>query len=428
MLGVDPTATSLGDLDADALTRIFDHLGPKEMARLAAVNFEPRLILDSLQHRDPITRFHLAEARHTAAFESVFRSEFTQATYLARLECRRTEAWMPIATTSMSVIFVEDGHLRSKRVDLTSERGVEYPSTQSYDSARSIFPVDGDGGVQFRNVYYYRDICFAISAIGEVYVWEDYKSVHSVPATRLGGIAVRSVAMGESDVLLVTHTGQVFSWGEEAPSSLKRIRLEGAARSASCGYHHSLVVMEDGTVYTFGLQHGPGRSRVAKFPEKIVTSPLGELHIASTAAGKNHSLAITADGKVLSWGYDVGQLGRPRKGRKPYNDGFTTHEIGFIPSLGRVRSVAASGHTSFAVTTDGMLFVWGKTQFRTWGKAQFSRAPLRVDALIHHVVDAVSIHFDHVVVLTRDGRVIGMDLTSALSPERRIHQYTMLEL
>ena len=28
MDGVDPTATSLGDLDADALTRIFDHRGP----------------------------------------------------------------------------------------------------------------------------------------------------------------------------------------------------------------------------------------------------------------------------------------------------------------------------------------------------------------------------------------------------------------
>ena len=159
-------------------------------------------------------------------------------------------------------------------------------------------------------------------------------------------------------------------------------------------------------------------------PEKIVMLPLSELHIASTAAGSNHSLAVTRDGKVLSWGYDLGQLGRPRKGRISDHD----HHIGFIPFRGQVRSVAACDHTSCAVTTDGKLFVWGKTQFRTGGTEQFTKVPLLVDALRHHVVDLVSIEFGHVVVLTRDRRVIGMDLKSALSPKMRIKQYTPLAL
>ena len=396
----------------------------------ACISAAARYCVDLLQHRDPITRYHLAEARHTTAFETVVRSEFAQATYLARLECRRNEAWMPIATTGLSVIFVQDRQIMTKRVDVAAELGhnIEY-MTPFIDSARSVFHVDGNRGgnrgVQFRNVYYYIDRYFAISAIGDVYIWDayGYQSVHSAPAVRLGGVAVRSVAMGNrSYVLLVTHTGHVFSWREEAPSSLKRIHIEGESRSASCGENHSLVVMEGGTVYTFGSQHG--LDRYAEFPEKIVMSPIGAMRIASTATGSVHSLAVTEDGRVLSWGRDLGQLGRPRKGRKHDHN----HLIGFIPDIGRVRSVAACDHTSCAVTIDGKLFVWGKTQFRTSGRVHFSRAPLLVDALCDHVVDSVSMFFGHVVVLTRDGRVIGMDLTSALSPARRMKQYTTIAL
>jgi len=394
--------------------------------KLTATSLHPYadVLKAMLRGRDPITRYHLAGARHNAAFQSEFRSEFTQATYLARLECRRNEAWMPIATTTLSVLFVEDGHIKTKPVDLAAERGqiIEY-MTHSINSQRSVFPVDGNSVVQFRNVYYHINRYFAISDIGDVYIWEDYQSVHSVPAVRLGGVAVRSVAMGnESYVLFVTHTGRVFSWAEE--TALKRIHIEGEARSASCSEHHSLVVTEGGTVYTFGIQHGLGRYITPESPEKIVM-PLRGLHIASTAAGSNHSLAVTRDGDVLSWGHDLGQLGRPRKGRRILDH---DHHIRFIPFHGQVRSVAACDHTSCAVTTDGKLFVWGKTQTRTGGTAHFTRVPLRVDALRHHVVDLVSIEFGHVVVLTRDGRVIGMDLTSALSPNMRIKKYKTLAL
>lgn len=191
--------------------------------------------------------------------------------------------------------------------------------------------------------------------------------------------------------------------------------------------NHSLVVTEGGVVYTFGTQHGSFENHDALLPEKIDALPLRYLGISSYAASDCHSLAVTEGGMVLSWGYDTGQLGRPRKGRIQQEISFTPskgkgriQEISFIPFLERVSSVAASLHTSCAVTTDGKLFVRGKHSSQSW---QFFRAPKLVEALRDHFFIAVSTDREHVVAATRDGRVIGMDLVMVLSPERLFAQY-----
>jgi hypothetical protein len=427
------------DLDADALQSILTKLGAKDLANLAAINFVPGLIVDVLQQRAPtgsceVRQIHIT---HTSAFLR------TEATKLARLEWRRTEAHMPVAACTTSCTFAtQHGQLMTKRRDFYAEFGHEL-WLQSHDgtltpitSQQQPQPLDGTEGIKCTNVYHRNKTFVAISTSGRVYTWSDENSPSPIQTPHITRIL--SIAIGINHILAVAENGDVYSWGQDNAGKLgyivhaqrnappryiaqpRRIEtLRGiSARCASAGNNHSLVVTEEGKIYTFGYVYGQYTSRVARFPEKIDAHPLCNLRITSTAAGSYHSLAVTQEGMVLSWGYDHGQLGRPRKGRiQETNIG--TQEISFIPLRGTVRSVAASYDTSCAVTTDGKLFVWG----RHYGNTRpFSRGPKIVDALRHHTVTTVSIDKNHIVVLTQDYRVIGMDLPHALSPHRRFIQ------
>jgi hypothetical protein len=431
--------TQLRDLDADALQSIFNHLGAKDLANLAAINFVPGLIVDMLQQRAPPGDSGLALA-HTLASSRTQATPATQATRLARLEWRRTEAHMPVAACTTRCMFVaKRGQLMIKHRDFYAEFGHEL-WLQAHDGSLTPIPsnrqpeyMHDTEGDQFTSVYYKNKYYAAVSNAGQVYTWSGENTpalVHTL-STR-----ILSVAIGLSHILAVAENGHVFSWGQDnnagklgytlhAPrhTQPKRIqqprRIEAlrgvAVRSASAGNHHSLVVTEEGELYTFGYVYGQNASRIARLPEKVDALPLGNLRIKATAAGSYHSLALTHDGMVLSWGYDHGQLGRPRKGRTQAENTLT-QEISFIPFAGAVRSVGVSYDTSCAVTTDGKLFVWG----RHYGKVRpFSRAPKLVEALRDHDVAKVSIDKNHIVVTTTDHEVIGMDLAHALSPQRR---------
>ena len=340
---------------------------------------------------------------------------------------------MPMAVCGYdSCIFVQNGQL----VMRTRDRETHLLGMAT--------PVDGTKG--FCNVYFQMGVFAAVSSSGQVYTWE-FDSIPSI-VSALENTRIRSVALGMRHVLAVAENGHVYSWGSggqgqlgydayslgrwrrdgsssSSPSSSSSVSssssspvrdlwgqrqprrvegIRGAARCASAGDVNSLVVTEEGTVYTFGLQHGKHRSRVAFLPEKI---DLTDLRVTSTASGRYHSLAVTQGGMVLSWGFDVGQLGRPRKGRKPRMVGFHIQDISFIASIGRIRSVAAYGDASCAVTTDGKLYTWGVYDRES---RPFSRAPMVVDALWNEVVVAVSINSKYILVKTLDGRILGLDL------------------
>lgn len=465
------TPTRLWDIDPDSLRCIFEHLGAKDMTYLAAVNFVPGLIVDTLRRRVPgalICNEH--------AISPSLRVLRVDAARLANLEWRRDAARMPIAACSQCCTFVSkhaqlskklrdfNAELGQRRWVYSQEDGTFVPVKSRQEPSRVI----GADCVQFRSVYYNNNIYAAVSTSGQLYTW----SGDNIPARVLAvqKIRILSIAIGNSHTLAVDEDGAVFSWGEDrgqlgydvrtrhpsvsssasspsvasAPlssaasvpssSSTPRTRrrwiqkqprlihsLRGViARSVSAGNNHSMVVTQEGDLFTFGSQYGTCPAYKPLLPEKIDASPLRNLRITSSAAGDYHSLAVTQMGMVLSWGFENGQLGRPRKGRLPQRAGRITREISYIPSLQDVCRVASSLNTSCAVTTDGRLFVWGK---HSGDYRPFSRAPMLVDAIRDHFVVAVSINRDHVVVVTGDDCVIGMDLVHALSPKRRFAIY-----
>ncbi|XP_036396031.1 E3 ubiquitin-protein ligase MYCBP2 isoform X10 [Megalops cyprinoides] len=97
------------------------------------------------------------------------------------------------------------------------------------------------------------------------------------------------------------------------PPGAVRFDCELRAVQVSCGFHHSVVLMENGDVYTFGygqhgqLGHGDVNSRGS--PTLVQALPGPSIQVT---AGSNHTAVLLIDGQVFTFGsFSKGQLGRP---------------------------------------------------------------------------------------------------------------------
>uniref|UniRef100_A0A9J7XY67 E3 ubiquitin-protein ligase MYCBP2 n=1 Tax=Cyprinus carpio carpio TaxID=630221 RepID=A0A9J7XY67_CYPCA len=97
------------------------------------------------------------------------------------------------------------------------------------------------------------------------------------------------------------------------PPGAVRFDCELRAVQVSCGFHHSVVLMENGDVYTFGygqhgqLGHGDVNSRGSPTLVQALPGPSTQV-----TAGSNHTAVLLVDGQVFTFGsFSKGQLGRP---------------------------------------------------------------------------------------------------------------------
>ncbi|CAO2591792.1 E3 ubiquitin-protein ligase MYCBP2 [Lemmus lemmus] len=97
------------------------------------------------------------------------------------------------------------------------------------------------------------------------------------------------------------------------PPGSVRFDCEVRAVQVSCGFHHSVVLMENGDVYTFGygqhgqLGHGDVNSRGCPTLVQALPGPSTQV-----TAGSNHTAVLLMDGQVFTFGsFSKGQLGRP---------------------------------------------------------------------------------------------------------------------
>ncbi|XP_041440248.1 E3 ubiquitin-protein ligase MYCBP2 isoform X6 [Xenopus laevis] len=97
------------------------------------------------------------------------------------------------------------------------------------------------------------------------------------------------------------------------PPGTVRFDCELRAVQVSCGFHHSVILMENGDVYTFGYgQHGQlghGDVSCRGCPTLIQALPGPSTQVT---AGSNHTAVLLMDGQVFTFGsFSKGQLGRP---------------------------------------------------------------------------------------------------------------------
>jgi alpha-tubulin suppressor-like RCC1 family protein len=131
------------------------------------------------------------------------------------------------------------------------------------------------------------------------------------------------------------------------------------ATTVSASINHVLVILEDGSLWTWG---GPsvrdeqtGTWKIPKLsPSKVMDD------VVSVSAGEHHSLAITADGTLWAWGRNsAGQIGDGTTEDRPSPVAIMERVVYAAIAPVRPNAHVGYGPRSFAITEDGTLWAWG---------------------------------------------------------------------
>jgi len=146
--------------------------------------------------------------------------------------------------------------------------------------------------------------------------------------------------------------------------------------AVAAGGDHSLALLNDGTVWAWGLgasgQLGDGSSGdniQRNTPVQVSTTWDNNRKAVAIAAGAEHSMALLDDGTVWAWGKgDSGQLGDGTGADSP------------VPvqaqGLTGVTAIACGGYYSLAVGSGGTVWTWGDNSAGQLGRVTADLLPL----------------------------------------------------
>jgi alpha-tubulin suppressor-like RCC1 family protein len=233
----------------------------------------------------------------------------------------------------------------------------------------------------------------ALTSTGQVYAWgadlfgqlgDGTNAATDVPTPidAPPGVTFTAVSAGGDHSLALASNGQVYAWGANTYGQLgdgtttDRTRPTPVATPAgltftgiAAGTGHSLAVDSDGGVYSWGFdgsgQLGLGSTTDSALPQPV-TMPAGTA-VASVAAGGSHSLALSTSGLVFAWGSDVfGQLSSALVGTLPVDSDVPVQPLGLPPATTFVQ-ISAGQTTSYALTSNGVPWIWGGDFFGQLG-------------------------------------------------------------
>jgi alpha-tubulin suppressor-like RCC1 family protein len=193
-----------------------------------------------------------------------------------------------------------------------------------------------------------------------------------VPVVNLSRVI--AVSGGVYHSLALLDDGAVRAWGQgtsgqlgsgafeanpvASPVPVDTTRWAAGRRvtAIAAGGFHSLALLDDGTVWAWGLgvygQLGNGANDDYPFPTAVSITWGADKKVVAVAACQDHSLALLDDGTVWAWGVGTsGQLGNGQFG------------ISSVPvqvqGLTGITSIACGGYHSMAVGSGGTVWTWG---------------------------------------------------------------------
>jgi alpha-tubulin suppressor-like RCC1 family protein len=200
-----------------------------------------------------------------------------------------------------------------------------------------------------------------------------------IDTTNLAGRTITQIAAGGYHCLLLADDGTVFSFGQNdlgqtglgiddwssttVATPIDTTNLAGKTISqVAAGWDHSLLLADDGTVFSFGDNWGGATGLGADTDDTLIATPidatnLGGKTITQVAAGAGQSLLLADDGTVFSFGWNgYGETGLGT------SDGSTLIATPIdTTNLGgeTITQVAAGASHSLLLADDGTVFSFG---------------------------------------------------------------------
>lgn len=177
------------------------------------------------------------------------------------------------------------------------------------------------------------------------------------------------------------------------------------------GEEHSLAVLSDGTVRSWGNnesgQLGDGHSPLEQNESDAPVTVSGLGGVTAVAAGAEHSLALLSTGEVVAWGNDEsGQLGNTLSTeRHPYSDvPVFVHES--RAAIKNVTAIAAGEEHSLALLSSGGVRAWGNNESGQLGNG--NQRSTREAIAVSHLTEATAIAAgeEHSLALLKNGTVV----------------------
>jgi len=261
--------------------------------------------------------------------------------------------------------------------------------------------------------------------------------------------AVLQADFGGYHSAAVTEGGALWTWGwggsfwsgagalghgtsdaRPVPTLVERFVEEGQeVRQVVCGFQHTLVLTDQGRLYSTGKgQYGRlGRSELRDELEfedieyfdssnDSILNPVEATQIVKLGAGSNFSAAMSSHGELWIWGRnDYGQLGQGEQAMTSAESAARyPRMIRSLPLEGhRIVDFACGEHHVVALTSSGAIYEWGN---RHWLEPHPVSLPSRYDAGLKNLSrvfagDRVSF------ALTTDGRLYswGLRLSGCLA-------------
>lgn len=306
------------------------------------------------------------------------------------------------AGNAFAAALIEDGTVETWGLNASGELGtgktgpetctVHEPTTQKVSCRRYPEPVPGLSGVV--QLAAAGNHALALLSTGTVMSWganndgevgNGTTTIARKPVAVPGLSGVKAIAAGPTDSFAVLANGTVEAWGLDeygalgvgtatpgqcANKSLDCFRsptpVEGlsGATAVAAGERHALALHEDGTVSSWGDNHGGelGDGTMTQRDTPVAVSGLGG--VTQLAAGLDSSMALLAAGKVEALGNNgSGQLGLGSEGGQ-----YTTPTP--VEGLSGVRGVWLAPGMGMALLESGAVEDWGGEALGKEGKCE----------------------------------------------------------
>ncbi|KNE67136.1 hypothetical protein AMAG_12209 [Allomyces macrogynus ATCC 38327] len=222
---------------------------------------------------------------------------------------------------------------------------------------------------------------------------------------------VNRVACGWAHSAAVTEYGDLYVWGDNSSAQCDGLRAEKQMRTpvlvdlgtrvvrVACGLRHTATITAAGDLYMWGAnrhgQCGTGTtSTVQATPYRVPTGA----RVVDVACGSHHTIALLETGTVVAFGHNkFGQLGVPivEPGIKHVE---SSPLVVPLPPDARPERVFACWTTSAIVTVDRRLFLFG----RAHADSQWTKCATPTEMDVGGPVDQFVLGSEHCVAVVRD--------------------------